>query len=192
MISIILCCDFSAWKNYKHTLVSKECVISGVSVVAQWLTNPTSIHEDSDSIPGLSGLRVQHCYELWHRSQNGSHPALLWLWGRLATAALIQPLAWEPPHAMSVALKKTKKRILSPQNCRMSCDHVDWKQKHNLKVENYVLLGRLTEDLSLGDRLSDSSKGPFWRGKGRVRICRRFWKSKQTNRYSNFLNVPTN
>ena len=26
----------------------------GVPIVAQWLTNPTSIHEDVDSIPGLA------------------------------------------------------------------------------------------------------------------------------------------
>ena len=34
---------------------------------------------------------------------------LLWLWCRLATAAPIQPLAWEPPYAVGVALKKKKK-----------------------------------------------------------------------------------
>ena len=37
--------------------------------------------------------------------------ALLWLWGRPVAAAPIQPLAWEPPHALGVALKgKTKKK----------------------------------------------------------------------------------
>ena len=36
---------------------------------------------------------------------------LLWLWRRLAAAALIQPLAWELPYAMAVALKKKKKKI---------------------------------------------------------------------------------
>ena len=27
--------------------------VFGVPVVAQWVSNPTSIHEDSNSIPGL-------------------------------------------------------------------------------------------------------------------------------------------
>ena len=36
-------------------------------------------------------------------------PTLLWLWCRPVAAALIQPLAWELPHATSVALKKQKK-----------------------------------------------------------------------------------
>ena len=40
-----------------------------------------------------------------------SDPQLLWLWCRLALTALIQPLAWEPPYAMGVALKyKNKKK----------------------------------------------------------------------------------
>ena len=37
--------------------------------------------------------------------------ALLWLWCRMAAAALIQPLAWEPPYATGVVLKKKKKPI---------------------------------------------------------------------------------
>ena len=36
--------------------------------------------------------------------------ALLWLWHRLATVALIGPLAWEPPHAVGVALKRQKEK----------------------------------------------------------------------------------
>ena len=39
----------------------------------------------------------------------GSDPALLWLWHRSAALAPIQPLAWEPPHASGVALKRRKK-----------------------------------------------------------------------------------
>ena len=34
---------------------------------------------------------------------------LLWLWGRPAGVAPIQPLAWEPPRAAGVALKKRQK-----------------------------------------------------------------------------------
>ena len=37
-------------------------------------------------------------------------PALLWLWRRLATAALIQSLAWELPCATGTALKRKRKR----------------------------------------------------------------------------------
>ena len=42
----------------------------GVPIVAQWLTNLTSIHMDTGSIPALlSGLRIHCCYELWCRLQ---------------------------------------------------------------------------------------------------------------------------
>ena len=43
-----------------------------------------------------------------HRS--GLDLALLWLWGRPAATAPIQPLAWEPPFAIGVAPKKAKKK----------------------------------------------------------------------------------
>ena len=52
-------------------------------------------------------VKDQHCYELWCRSQLWLW-LWLWLWQRLAPAALIQPLAWELPHAMSVAIKSTQ------------------------------------------------------------------------------------
>ena len=40
--------------------------------------------------------------------RHSSDPALLWLWHRLATTALIRPLAWEPPYAVDSALERTK------------------------------------------------------------------------------------
>ena len=42
---------------------------SGIPVVAQWLTNPTRIHEDAGSMASLSALRTQCCWELWCRLQ---------------------------------------------------------------------------------------------------------------------------
>ena len=35
---------------------------------------------------------------------------MLWLWHRLAAAALIRLLVWEPPYAMSAAPERQKKK----------------------------------------------------------------------------------
>ena len=35
---------------------------------------------------------------------------LAWLWHRLVATAPIGPLAWDPPHAAGVALKRQKKK----------------------------------------------------------------------------------
>ena len=39
----------------------------------------------------------------------GSDPGLPWLWCRQVAAALIRPLAWEPPCATGASLKRQKK-----------------------------------------------------------------------------------
>ena len=58
----------------------------------------------------LSGLKIWHCCELWYIGHRcSSDLVLLWLWCRLAAAALIQPLAWEFPYAVGAALKQKKK-----------------------------------------------------------------------------------
>ena len=59
------------------------------------------------SLPLLSGLMIRRCRVVGGVGcRRGSDPELLWLWRRLAAAAPIQPLAWEPPYAVGVALKK--------------------------------------------------------------------------------------
>ena len=81
--------------------------------MAQYVKNPTSIHEDSDLIAGLvqwvkrSGVAVscgvgRRC---------GLDLVLLWLWHRPGDVALIRPLPRELPYAAGVALKKKKKIV---------------------------------------------------------------------------------
>ena len=58
----------------------------------------------------MTSLSVALSHGIGHR--RGLDPVLLWLWHRPAAIALIQPLAWEPPYAVGVALKRLKKKIV--------------------------------------------------------------------------------
>ena len=42
--------------------------------------------------------------------RRGSDPTLLWLWHRPEATSPIRPLAWEPPYATGVALKRQKRQ----------------------------------------------------------------------------------
>ena len=68
----------------------------------------TSVREDTGSIPGLPQ---------WVRD-----PGLLWLWCKPAAVALIRLLAWEPPYAEGVALKKQEKKNTALPGIKQKCD----------------------------------------------------------------------
>ena len=71
------------------------------------------------SLPLLSGLRTPGiAMSCGVGCRCGSDPALLWLWHRLAAIAPIRPLAWEPPYAVGVALKRqrTKKKKIEKKD----------------------------------------------------------------------------
>ena len=57
----------------------------------------------------LGGLRIQCCRELWHRSQTWLGSGISVAVAKARGADPIQLLAWEPPCAVGVAVKRQKK-----------------------------------------------------------------------------------
>ena len=80
--------------------------------MAQQLMKPTRIHEDACSIPGLSELRILHCCG--------------------CGVTLIQPLVWEIPYAIGMALKSKKKRLFYISS------YVFWLQIIELILANLI------------------------------------------------------
>ena len=58
----------------------------------------------------MNGLRIWCCRELCVGHRSGLDLVWLWLWHRLVAAALIQPLAWEPPYIYCRCGPKIKKK----------------------------------------------------------------------------------
>ena len=73
-------------------------------------------------------------YGVDHR--RGSDLALLWLWPRPAAVAPIRPLAWEPPYAVGVALKRQNKNKNKKKMCFWSsrCGTVETNLTKNHEV----------------------------------------------------------
>ena len=63
------------------------------------------------SLAWLSGLRIRRFGSCGGGCRRGSDPKLLWLWLRPAATAPVRPLAWEPPYAAGVALKKKSTKV---------------------------------------------------------------------------------
>ena len=80
----------------------------GIPIVAQRVKNPTSIHEDACSIPGLTQWinRSDIAVSCGIGSRLCSDPALLWLWHR--PVAPILTLNWELSCAAIAAILKKK------------------------------------------------------------------------------------
>ena len=62
------------------------------------------------SLTSICGLRFWRCRELWCRLQTQLGSGVAVAVSRLTAVALIGLLAWEPPYAMGVPLKRQKKQ----------------------------------------------------------------------------------
>ena len=74
----------------------------------------------------------------------GLNLSWLWLWRRPAAAALIRPLAWEPPYASGAVLKKQTNKQNVYQSLASDSDNV---RKINLHLLKYI---RMVNHRNLG------------------------------------------
>ena len=92
----------------------------GVPIVAQWVKNTTSIHEDLGFIPGLVyGLRIWRCHKL--QLQVADAAQILRCCGCGCGIVLIRLLARELPYSAGVALKRKKEIKFSHQMLSLTC-----------------------------------------------------------------------
>ena len=89
--------------------------------MAQWKQiSLASVRTQIRSLALFRGLRIQCCHELWCQSQMRFRSGMAVLsglriqccrelWCRPLATASVRILAWEPPHALGMALKKSQK-----------------------------------------------------------------------------------
>ena len=101
-----------------------------------------SIHEDMfDSWPRSAGEGSRVAMSCGVGRRCDSNLAWLWLWCRLAVAALIGCLAWELPYVAGAALKKMKKK--KKEFFQKSLDFWHWVGvKENFSSRGGVRIGR--------------------------------------------------
>ena len=101
----------SFWFPTPRLLCKRILPVSGIPVVAQWQwIRPVSMRTQVRSPVLLSGLRLQHCRELWCRLQMqlGSRVAVSTMQASNCCSNLT--LAWQLPYASDVTLKRQRKK----------------------------------------------------------------------------------
>ena len=112
------------YQNVQQGLISimpSKKYVGGVAVMAQWKQIwLVCMRMQVRSLALLSGLRIGIAMSCGVGRRSSSDPVLLWLWHRPAAIALIWPLAWGPPFATGMALKRqkqtNKQKIKKPRN----------------------------------------------------------------------------
>ena len=87
----------------------------------------------SGSIPGLAQWVAVSCGV---GCRHSSDLMWLWLWCRSAAIAPIWPLAWKPPCAVGVALKKTKNKQTNQKKNQLTWS---WRTLYFLEPENWLI-----------------------------------------------------
>ena len=97
------------------------------------------------SLASVGELRISVAVSCGVGGWHGSDLALLWLWCRLAAAAPIRFLAWEPPYAMGMALKRQKQTNKQKLPCSLTTGRRSrgWSRKTlapSCHIHNYIYL----------------------------------------------------
>ena len=80
---------------------------------------------------------------------------MLWLWCRLAAAAVIRPLAWELPYATGVALKKANTHTYTQKNKTKKPKKNEIQQNYPSKLKSKLRYSQIktVKNLLLANRI---------------------------------------
>ena len=93
------------------------------------------------SLALLSGLRIWLCVSCAVGCRCSLDLVLLWLWRRQVATAPIRPLAWEPPYAAGVALKRTKDKKKKNLKDKYNITENDYPNFRKTKLKSMMTMG---------------------------------------------------
>ena len=152
------------------------------SLAARQVRNPTHIHEDAGSIPGLAQcLRTWHCHKLRCKSQMQLRSCGAGLWGRPAASAPIRPLKRHTCKSRTQNSRLTKEKMANPIMLKQGTPENSFRTKPK---QNTAGKGQMTERSVVRESRTVYHKCLKIEGRETPKSCRQIGKRHEWARHT--------